>query len=89
MRILPLFQGLVQLLMLWAGVSEAQNLKLFPGRYFSTSQRIYTDPDQAYRLRARYAEKNGPYGEYFIANVSRRNLSLTFHETSLSENCEI
>ena len=43
---------------------------LFAGRFFYKGQHVYTDPDEAYRLRARYAEKHGPFGDNFIANVS-------------------
>ena len=71
---LTFFQIVIELLLLVVlDFSSGQQLKLFPGRYFTQAQHIYTDPDQAYRLRARYAEKNGPYGEHFVANVSRRN----------------
>ncbi len=77
------FQALLGLLLLFVlNCCNGQQLKLFPGKYFTQSQRIYTDPDLAYRLRARYAEKNGPYGEHFIANVSLRNFLKIAHETS-------
>jgi hypothetical protein len=47
---------------------------LFAGRFFYKGQHVYTDPDEAYRLRARYAEKHGPFGDDFLANVSLLHL---------------
>ena len=65
------FQILVQLLLLLASQTcDAQMPALFAGRFFYKGQHVYTDPDEAYRLRARYAEKHGPFGDDFLANVS-------------------